>query len=112
MGRAIWCALLIMASVSTLSTQPMMGNYMAYREREQAAAAMSLTAGPSACVDPLLNVPVAVKRCFWPTAIEAAVGVTATVCSVGGAAMATSVTRAAHSTSAVLARNIRVVRLQ
>ena len=45
MGRAIWCAVIIMASISTLSTQLPMGQYVATRERGQAAAAISLTVG-------------------------------------------------------------------
>ena len=42
-GRAIWCALLMAASVGTLSTQFVMGRYFASRERDQAAAAMSIS---------------------------------------------------------------------
>jgi hypothetical protein len=43
--RAIWAALLILASAATLPTQFFMGRYMASRERAQAAAAMSITVG-------------------------------------------------------------------
>jgi hypothetical protein len=44
-GRAVWCVLLAMASVATLSTQVWLGGYMAGRERAQAAAALSITVG-------------------------------------------------------------------
>jgi len=45
LGRAIWCALLMLASAATLSMQITMGRYMAIRSRDQAAAAMSITVG-------------------------------------------------------------------
>ena len=45
LGRAVWCALLMMASMATLSTQALLGQYMAGRERQQAAAALSITVG-------------------------------------------------------------------
>lgn len=45
LGRAIWCGLLMAASMVTLSTQAGMGRYMATRERGQAGAAMSITVG-------------------------------------------------------------------
>ena len=45
LGRAVWCALLILASAATLSTQITVGRYMALRSRYQAAAAMSITVG-------------------------------------------------------------------
>ena len=43
--RAIWCGVMIVASSATLATQARMGRYMAGREREQAAAALSITLG-------------------------------------------------------------------
>ncbi len=45
LGRAVWCTLLVIASVATLSTHVAQARYMAYRERAQAAAALSITVG-------------------------------------------------------------------
>lgn len=45
LGRAVWCALLVAASLATLSTQGLQGMYMAGRARAQAAAALSITVG-------------------------------------------------------------------
>jgi hypothetical protein len=58
-----------------------------------------------------LNVPVAVKRCFWPTEIEEAVGVTAILSNVG-AAITASVTSAVQNTQAALTLRVNVVRLK
>lgn len=44
-GRAVWCALLVVASLATLSTQVLAGAYMASRRRAQTAAALSITVG-------------------------------------------------------------------
>ena len=44
-ARPVWCALLILASLATLPTQARMGRYMANRERQQRAAALSVTVG-------------------------------------------------------------------
>lgn len=45
LGRAGWCLVLILASLSTLSTQVPIGRYMANRERLQEAAAASIAIG-------------------------------------------------------------------
>ena len=73
---------------------------------------MLLMAGPSTYSDPLPKVPVAVKDCFWPTAIVLAAGVTAMVSQLGDAATAAVVTRVAHSTTVNLAGKARVGRLR
>src|SRR5450432_2087813 len=81
------------------STQPLLSNAQVY---SSPAAILSIS-GPRACLVPSLNVPVAVKICFCPTAIELAVGVTAMLSNLGVAAMAPSVTSATHRTSTALA---------
>jgi hypothetical protein len=45
LGSAVWCALLVIASMATLSTHLLLGRNMAVRERGQAAAALSITVG-------------------------------------------------------------------
>jgi len=45
LGRVIWCALLIVASMATLSTQALLGTYMAGRAQAQVAAALSIAVG-------------------------------------------------------------------
>ena len=73
---------------------------------------MLLMAGPSACLDPLLKVPITVKNCVYPIEIVFAGGVTAMVCNLGDTAIAPVVPSAAHSTVATLARTVCVVRLE
>src|SRR5471032_2277013 len=74
-------------------------------------AAILAISGPRACLVPSLNVPVAVKVCFCPTAIELAAGVTAMLSNLGVAAMAPSVISATHRTSTALAGRVHVKRL-
>ena len=45
LGRAMWCAMMILASTATLSARAPLGDYMANRERLQQAAAISLAVG-------------------------------------------------------------------
>jgi hypothetical protein len=44
-GRVLWCAGLMVAAATTVSTQAPMARYFAIRERNQAAAAVSIAAG-------------------------------------------------------------------
>jgi hypothetical protein len=44
-GHAIWCTILVAFSAATFPSHIFLGRYMAIRERDQAAAAMSMTVG-------------------------------------------------------------------